>query len=136
MPSKRIASLVASLILVACTSPAENVPAPEVSASTPEVSPARDVPSDTVRAEITAQAGEMCGGIAGITCDEGLYCSMPVGDCIHIADASGVCAEKPLICTMEMNPVCGCDGKTYSNACGANANGVSVASAGACAEQG
>jgi hypothetical protein len=40
--------------------------------------------------------------------------------------------QEPRMCTMDWNPVCGCDGKTYSNACSANAAGVSVFTAGEC----
>jgi hypothetical protein len=51
-----------------------------------------------------------------------------VGDC----KGKGNCTAKPDVCPEIFKPVCGCNGKTYSNECFAAAAGVNVASEGAC----
>jgi hypothetical protein len=81
-----------------------------------------------------AGEGEMCGGIAGIPCKEGLWCDPELGQCGG-ADIAGVCVVVGDIClknTKDFRPVCGCDDHTYGNDCERRAAKVAKASDGAC----
>ncbi len=76
-----------------------------------------------------------CGGISGIECETGNFCEFTEGHC-GAADQSGQCKPRPEVCTLEYDPVCGCDSKTYSTACNAAAAGISINHRGECKSHG
>jgi hypothetical protein len=78
---------------------------------------------------------EVCGGVAGVPCDEGEYCAFSEDFC-DVADRQGVCRPIPEACTEQYDPVCGCDGFTYGNDCVAASNGMSIAYHGECQPEG
>jgi hypothetical protein len=81
-------------------------------------------------------SGQVCGGFRGATCPADQYCSYELAARCGIADAPGICKPRPEICTADYSPVCGCDGRTYSNACVAARAGVSVRHDGQCEGEG
>jgi hypothetical protein len=79
------------------------------------------------------QPGDLCGTRGAGDCDEGLYCQFsPEVECGR-SDGGGTCAIPAQVCVDVWEPVCGCDGVTYSSACHASMAGVSVEFSGECA---
>ena len=75
--------------------------------------------------------GQPCGGFVHIPCDDpDQFCMLPLGGCC--CDISGVCATPPEVCPAVFDPVCGCDGVTYGNACEAAMASVSIDHVGPC----
>ncbi len=79
-----------------------------------------------------AWAPRTCGGRGSPPCPEGWFCNFPIDAACGRADGTGTCAPIPEICSRILDPVCGCDGVTYNNACLAAHASVSIESEGPC----
>ncbi len=122
-PMKRVALFLATAAIgFGCikTEPAAQAPTPAVS------QPASVVAEPTTPAEVAPSTSQTCGEN---DCAASEYCAFKAIGC----DASvSECAPRPEMCTMDFRPVCGCDGKTYSNACAAAGAGANIEKAGEC----
>jgi len=81
---------------------------------------------------VVGSIGVGCGGDTGVSCAGSFFCFFETG--CGVSSEAGVCLQIPEVCIEIFDPVCGCDGKTYSNECKARANGVNVASQGECTQ--
>jgi len=61
-------------------------------------------------------------------CPPGDYCRKETGDCNGV----GTCVGQPVVCLQYIDPVCGCNGVTFSNAGCAAVAGINVAYPGVC----
>ena len=77
--------------------------------------------------------GATCGTRGAAACGPGFYCQYTdVAQC-GATDMGGACTSTaPRMCAAIVAPVCGCDGRTYSNRCVAYSSSTSVKHDGAC----
>ena len=75
----------------------------------------------------------LCGGLAGLQCEDGEYCNWPDDSC-GVADSAGVCEPRPGPddCEPDGDKVCACNGASYVNACAAAVAGADVSATGSC----
>lgn len=58
------------------------------------------------------------------------FCDFPAG--CGLSGIAGTCQEKPTTCSTDYQPVCGCNGQTYTNKCTASKAGISIEKQGKC----
>lgn len=76
------------------------------------------------------EVGEPCSRTE--QCGAAAYCNLAASKCGTV-DVVGVCEPVPEACTEDVEPICGCDGETYANACKAVRAAATVRTRGKCA---
>jgi hypothetical protein len=74
---------------------------------------------------VGAKLGDTCGTVARVTCEEGLLCNPKPGSCGE-TNPIGTCVRVIKNCPRNRRPVCGCDGRTYSNGCALRAGKLGI----------
>ena len=77
-------------------------------------------------------SSKRCGARAGNTCTADEYCAYVEGQYCGRADAEATCKPRPGECPASSESVCGCNGKTYANACLAATDGAGIDTMGQC----
>ncbi len=73
---------------------------------------------------LAAARGVRVASMGRCACDTNEDCSPQEYCAGRLCDGPGVCTLKPTSCSGALNPVCGCDGRTYGNSCLAQQAGV------------
>ena len=93
-----------------------------------EGTPTAEICGDGIDNNCDGQADEGCQCSGNTDCFTSFYCQKSIGDC----QGTGFCIIKPLSCSSLDEPVCGCNGSTYTNIECTALSGVSVDYTGKC----